>query len=88
MEKKECTIIGFGKYKEKEEQKDMLRIIIGVESTSENYTGLMIVAVHLDYTRELENNLKDAIKSGEMIKYTTTDNIVSGKTRVNNFIFN
>ena len=65
----------------------MLRIIIGVNSTSENYTGTMVVPVHLDYSKSLEDDLKNAIDTGIIVKYTTTDNIVSGKTRVNKLIF-
>lgn len=84
---KECTIIGFGRYTEKEENKEMLRIIIGVESISEKYIGTMIVPVHLEYNSELEENLKNSIETGEIVRYTTTDNIVTGKTRVNKLIF-
>ena len=84
---KECTIIGYGKYKKKETQEEMLRIIIGVDSISENYVGIMVVAVHMDYNKDLEEDLNNAIKTGEMVKYTTTDNIVSGTTKVNKFIF-
>ncbi len=87
MEKKECTIIGFGKYKSKETNEEMLRIIIGIDSISENYTGTMVVAVHLDYSGELEEQLKNAYELGEIVQYTTTDNIVTGKTRINKFIF-
>lgn len=84
---KQCTIIGYGKYTEKEENKEMLRIIIGIDSISDKYKGTMVVPVHLEYNEELERNLNIAIKSGEMVEYTTTDNIVSGKTKVNSLIF-
>ena len=84
---KQCTIIGFGKYKNKETHEEMLRIIIGVESISENYTGTMVVAVHMEYNKKLEEDLKNAIETGEIVEYTTTDNIVSGKTKVNKLIF-
>lgn len=87
MEKKECTIIGFGKYKSKETNEEMLRIIIGIDSISENYTGTMVVAVHLDYSSELEEQLNNAYETGEIVRYTTTDNIVTGKTRINKLIF-
>lgn len=84
---KQCTIIGFGKYEDKESKDEMLRIIIGVSSTSEKYTGTMVVPVHLVYEKNLEENLKNAIETGEIVEYTTTDNIVTGKTRVNKLIF-
>ena len=84
---KQCTIIGYGKYKKKETQEEMLRIIIGVDSISENYVGTMVVAVHMDYNKDLEEDLKKAIETGEMVEYTTTDNIVSGTTKVNKLIF-
>ena len=87
MEKKECIIIGFGKYKSKETNEEMLRIIIGVDSISENYFGTMVVAVHMDYDKNLEKNLNNAIETGEIVEYTTTDNIVTGKTRIDKFIF-
>ncbi len=84
---KQCTIIGYGKYKKKETQEEMLRIIIGVDSISENYVGTMVVAVHMDYNKDLEEDLKKAIETGEIVEYTTTDNIVSGTTKVNKLIF-
>ena len=84
---KQCTIIGYGKYKKKETQEEMLRIIIGVDSISENYVGTMVVAVHMDYNKNLEEDLKKAIETGEIVEYTTTDNIVSGTTKVNKLIF-
>ena len=65
----------------------MLRIIIGVDSISENYVGTMVVAVHMDYNKDLEEDLKKAIETGEIVEYTTTDNIVSGTTKVNKLIF-
>ena len=47
----------------------------------------MVVAVHMDYNKDLEEDLKKAIETGEMVEYTTTDNIVSGTTKVNKLIF-
>lgn len=84
---KECTIIGYGKYTEKEEKKEMLRVIIGIDSISEKYKGIMVAPVHLEYNEKLERNLDMAIKTGEIVNYTTTDNIISGKTKVSSLIF-
>ena len=83
---KKCKIIGFGKVVTKEENKEMLRIIIGINSISENYYGTMVTAVFLDYDKNLEKDLEFAIDNDIECEYTTTDNIMTGKTKVNKII--
>ena len=86
MKEKICKIIGFAKVITKEDNKEMLRIIIGVDSISENYYGTMVTTVFLDYDRELEKDLIFAVDNNIDCEYTTTDNIWSGKTKVNKII--
>lgn len=83
---KNCKIIGYGKITTKEDNKEMLRIIIGVDSISENYYGTMVTTVFLDYDKELESNLKYAIDNNSKCEYETTDNILTGKTKVSKII--
>lgn len=87
--KKECIIIGYGKYSEKDTGEIMLRILIGINSQSESYYGIQVAPpVYLPFNEVLEDNLKNAIDDREIkTYYTTTDNIISGKTKVNNIIF-
>lgn len=87
--KKECFIIGFGSYAEKETGEMMLRILLGIKSNSENYIGMMVAPpVYLKYSEDLEENLKEAINDSNIkTYYTTTDNIITGKTKVDNIIF-
>lgn len=81
---KECKILGYGTFSEKETGEMMLRILIGVNSTSEKYVGLMVAPpVFLKYNEELEKDLKDYIEGNyEKAYYKTTDNIITGKTKV------
>lgn len=84
--KKECIILGFGKYPDKETGEMMLRILIGIDSKNDNYYGIMVApAVFLKYEEDLENDLRLAIDNKDDTKsyYTTTDNIITGKTKVN-----
>lgn len=83
---KKCKIIGFGKVVTKEENKEMLRIIIGINSISDNYYGTMVTTVFLDYDKNLVKDLEFAIDNDVECDYTTTDNIMTGKTKVNKII--
>lgn len=83
---KKCKIIGFGKVVTKEENKEMLRIIIGINSISDNYYGTMVTTVFLDYDKNLVKDLEFAIDNDIECDYTTTDNIMTGKTKVNKII--
>ena len=85
---KECKILGYGKFTEKETQNEMLRIVVGVKSTSENYKGLMTTTAFLNYSRDLEDELNYAIENDLTANYETTDNIISGKTKIVNITVN
>ena len=81
---KKCEILGFGQYEDKETHDQKLRILLGVDSTNEKYTGLQIATAFLDYDSQLERNLKGYFEDKEELQayYETTDNIVTGKTKV------
>ena len=85
---KECEIYGYGKYKEKETQEDMLRIVIGIDSRNDNYVGTMITTAFLPYDKQLEDDLEYAIKNKKYATYETTDNIITGKTKVSKITVN
>lgn len=85
---KKCKIIGFGKVITKEDNKEILRIIMGIDSISENYYGTMVTTVFLDYDNKLEKDLIFAIDNEIECEYTTTDNIISGKTKVSKIVVN
>lgn len=90
---KECKIIGFKPYDEKDENKKltgkkMLRIIITIDSTNnDDYVGRIPVPVYLEYNEDLVKNLEETIKADKTIYYKTEENILTGKTRVSNLIF-
>lgn len=85
---KECEVFGYGKFKDKDTQEDMLRIVIGIDSRNENYFGTMITTAFLPYNRELEEDLEYAIKNKVYVNYETTDNIITGKTKVSKITVN
>lgn len=85
---KECKIIGYGKFKDKDTQEEMLRIVIGIDSTNENYKGTMITTAFLPYDKDLEDDLDYAIKNNKKASYETTDNIITGKTKVSKITVN
>ncbi|HIT12250.1 MAG TPA: hypothetical protein IAB58_05610 [Candidatus Pelethosoma merdigallinarum] len=83
--KKECKVFGYGKYPDKETGEMMLRVLIGIKSENEKYYGMMIApAIFLKYDEQLEESLKYAIDNKNLTRtyYTTTDNIITGKTKV------
>lgn len=88
--KKECIILGYAPYEEKETLKKMLRILIGTNSDKENYKGIMVAPpVYLDYKEELVNLLNAYLDDeSKQVKayYKTTDNIFTGKTKVSDII--
>lgn len=87
--KKKCKILGFGKFTDKETGELMIRILISVPSNREKYVGRMVPpALFFNYEDELKENLIYAIKNDLECEYTTTDDIVTGKTKVNQIIFN
>lgn len=87
---KECIVLGFGDFENKETGEKMLRILLGIRSTNEKYKGIMVAPpVFLNYDEKLKNNLELYIEdNGENLEafYTTTDNILTGKTKVSNII--
>lgn len=86
---KKCEILGYSKCTVKETNEDMFRICIVIDSQRENYSGKESLYIFLPYDHELENNLNNYLKSElrKSIYYETTDNIVSGKTKVSKLIF-
>ncbi len=90
LTERECKIIGYGTYTDKNTQDKMLRIIIAVRSNKENYKGLMIPRpLFLKHTQELENNLNLAIEDKNIkTYYETTEDIISGKTEITRLIIN
>ena len=90
---KECKIIGFKPYDEKDENKKltgkkMLRIIITIDSTNnDDYVGRIPVPVYLEYNENLVYKLSETIKEDKTITYKTEENILTGKTRVSELVF-
>lgn len=85
---KQCEIIGFGKFNDKETNEETFRILVGIDSTNEKYTGLMATTIFLPYNKDLEEDLKYAVKNKIKASYETTDNIISGKTKVTKITVN
>ena len=79
---KKCKIIGYGKFEEKETKEEMLRIAIGIPSISDKYIGTMTTTVFLEYSKQLEEELKEAIDKNLEVYYQTSDNIITGKTKI------
>lgn len=85
--KKECKILGFQECTVKDTGELMLRICISIKSSRENYYGDESTFIFLPLSEALKNKLKMAIDDEDtQAYYTTTDNIISGKTKVNNII--
>ncbi len=93
MEEKNCKVLGYKAYDEKDNEKKltgkkMLRVIITIESNEENgYIGRIPVAVYFEYDQNLCIQLSKVINSEETIKYETSENILTGKTKVSKLIF-
>lgn len=89
--KKECKITGFRQYDEKDENKKptgnkMLRIEIRIKPNIKDYYGEKGVVIFLPYNEEFEKDLKKAYDQNLICEYKTTDNIVTGTTKVTNII--
>lgn len=81
--KKECKIIGYGGYADKETGELRFRICMCVDGTNEKYNGQVAVFVFLPQTDELESKLKRALSNPNTKHYyTTEENIATGKTKV------
>ena len=79
---KKCKIIGYGKVTTKETKEEMLRIVIGIPSISDKYIGTMTTVVFLEYSKQLEEELQEAIEKNLEVYYQTSDNIISGTTKI------
>lgn len=79
---KTCTVIGYNDYIQKETNEKFLRILVGIDPKSDKFKGLSVILVYLPYTEELKQDLDLSIDNGLMCEYTTTDNILTGKTKI------
>lgn len=89
--KKTCKILGFRPYDEKDENKKptgnkMLRIVMRIKPQIDDYYGETPVTVFLPYNEEFEKDLKKAYDQDLTCEYKTTDNIVTGTTKVTSII--
>ena len=83
--KKKCLILGYGTFEDKDTHDEMLRITMAIESNSEKYKGLMATNVFLKSNQILKETLDSAINDKSLdVYYETTDNIITGKTKVSN----
>lgn len=85
---KECKILGYGTYTDKETHEEKLRVVLGVESLKDNYYGIQPAVAFLEKDDILIMELSNYIKnpSSYQAYYETTDNIVTGKTKVSKII--
>ena len=86
---KECEILGYGTFADKETGEALLRILIGIKSKSDKYVGTMVAPpVFLSYDESLEYDLKKYINKKDNFKayYESTDNIITGKTKVSKIV--
>lgn len=85
--KKECKILGFQECTVKDTGELMLRICMSIKSNRDNYYGDESTFIFLPLSEKLKSDLKLAIDDDSVSAYyTTTDNIISGKTKVNDII--
>lgn len=84
---KECKILGYQKCTIKESKEEMLRICLAILSTRENYVGNESTYIFLPYSDELKSNIDNYFRNDDLTAYyETTDNIVTGKTKVSKII--
>lgn len=84
---KECKILGYQKCTIKDSQEEMLRICLAILSTRENYVGMESTYIFLPYSDELKTNIDNYFRNDDLTAYyETTDNIVTGKTKVSKII--
>lgn len=84
---KECYVLGYKCYDDKDTKEKMIRIIITVESIDSKYYGKMPVPVYMKWSNDLEKNLMKTIDENDCINYETEENILTGKTRVSKLNF-
>lgn len=81
---KECKILGYHEVTIKETGEVMYRICISLKSKKDKYVGNESLYVFLPINDELKETLNYAIENECIAHYTTTDNIITGKTKVSN----
>ena len=88
MKNNKCDIIGYSQVKIKDTGEEMFRICIAIDSTKENYIGKESLYIFLSNDDDLKYNL-DNYLNGLLHKcyYETTNNILSGKTKVTKLVF-
>ena len=84
---KECEILGYGTYVDKETQENMFRIVIAYDPKKEKYFGLQPAPAFLNFDSQLETQLNLYLKNKNNYKayYETTGDIGS-KTQVSKII--
>ena len=86
---KNCKILGFGSYQDKDTQEQKLRIIIAYDSKNEKYYGLSVAAAFLDYDASFERQLKNYVDNES--KYNATYEVsqdIGTKTKITKIIIN
>ena len=87
MKEKECKILGYQKCTIKDSQEEMLRICLAILSTRENYVGNESTYIFLPFSNELKTKIDNYFRNDDLTAYyETTDNIVTGKTKVSKII--
>ena len=84
---KECEILGFGSYTDKETGEQKLRIVIAYKSNNDKYFGKNVAAAFLDYDNLLEMQLKNYINQPNIYnaKYNLSEEIGT-KTKITNIL--
>lgn len=86
---KSCKILGYMPCTNKETHEELLRICISIKNDDERYFGEKATYILLNYNSELETKLKGYInKEYYNAYYKTTDDIISGKTKVTEIVIN
>ena len=89
MNEKKCKILGYMPWNNKETHEELLRICISIKSDDDRYFGDKATYILLSYNSELENRIKGYInKEYNNAYYKTTDDIISGKTKVTEIVIN
>lgn len=87
MNDKQCKILGYQECVAKDTGEALIRICIVIDSKRENYYGKESLYIFLPNDSSLILDLKKAIDNPHTpVFYETTDNIVSGKTKVSKII--
>ena len=93
MKDKKCKIIGYSIFNKKDDNgketgEQFLRIILGIKSDAKSYYGTIVApALFLEYSEELEKQLRTAIDEEKIISYETEENILTGKVKITSLSF-